>query len=92
MNTNGCQNCHIKDGRGHAPANHRDNAVSLLVRLSIPSENGSAPEPTYGRQLQDFAIPGVKPEGQIRIDYEMQTLTLQGGEQVELRRPILQDR
>ena len=52
MNTNGCQNCHIKDGRGHAPANHRDNAVSLLVRLSIPSKNGSAPEPTYGGQLQ----------------------------------------
>src|SRR5690606_17298553 len=37
FNTNGCQNCHIKDGRGHPPEEGDTNAVSMLVRLSIPA-------------------------------------------------------
>ncbi len=89
MNTNGCQNCHIKDGRGHAPKGLEDNAVSLLVRLSIPTENGTMPEPNYGGQLQDFAIPGVKPEGKIQIHYQEEVRSLSGGEKVFLRRPSL---
>jgi len=37
-NARGCQNCHLKDGRGHAPAANwpEDNAVSMFLRLSIP--------------------------------------------------------
>ena len=89
MNTNGCQNCHIKDGRGHAPANLEDNAVSLLVRLSIPSDKGPIPEPNYGRQLQDFAIPGVEPEGRIQIEYIDKHVTFADGEKITLRQPIL---
>jgi len=63
FNTNACQNCHIKDGRGHPPDAGADNAVSMLVRLSIPDEPayaerikqlGLIPEPTYGTQLQDI--------------------------------------
>ena len=73
FNTNACQNCHIKDGRGHPPEPGADNAVSMLVRLSIPDDPafaehikqlGLIPEPVYGKQLQDMAIPGVTPEGQ----------------------------
>lgn len=37
FNTNGCQNCHIKDGRGHPPEKGDLHAVSMLVRLSIPA-------------------------------------------------------
>ena len=37
MNTNGCQNCHIKDGRGHAPNGHEDNAVSY-THLTLPTK------------------------------------------------------
>ena len=37
FNTNGCQNCHIKDGRGHPPEPGDLHAVSMLVRLSIPA-------------------------------------------------------
>ena len=37
FNTNACQNCHIKDGRGHPPGPDAVNAVSMLVRLSIPA-------------------------------------------------------
>ncbi len=72
FNTNGCQNCHVKDGRGHPPEPGDTNAVSMLVRLSIPAltaeqkkaliKSGNIPDPVYGGQLQDFAIPGAKPE------------------------------
>lgn len=90
FNTNGCQNCHIRDGRGHAPANLADNAVSLLVRLSIPGPDGNSwPEPVYGGQFQDFAIPGVQPEGRVQIKYQYFNETLADGTQVEMRRPRL---
>ncbi|MDI7059680.1 di-heme oxidoredictase family protein, partial [Pseudomonas aeruginosa] len=37
FNTNACQNCHVKDGRGHPPGADAVSAVSMLVRLSIPA-------------------------------------------------------
>lgn len=97
-NTNACQNCHIKDGRGHPPGPNDINAVSMLVRLSIPAGAGDAatvqrlgvvPEPVYGGQLQDSAIPGVVPEARVRVDYEPQPVTFADGTEVELRKPIL---
>ncbi|URN87259.1 MAG: c-type cytochrome [Pseudomonas protegens] len=99
FNTNACQNCHIKDGRGHPPAPDALNAVSMLVRLSIPDDPafarlieqaGIAPEPVYGGQLQDMAIPGVAPEGRVRVDYDPLPVRFQDGTQVELRKPKLQ--
>ena len=42
FNTNACQNCHIKDGRGHPPAPGASHAVSLLVRLSLPAQRRAA--------------------------------------------------
>ncbi|MBX2807283.1 MAG: c-type cytochrome, partial [Cellvibrionaceae bacterium] len=97
MNANGCQNCHIKDGRGHAPESATDNAMSLLLRLSIPASSelprqphqGVIPEPVYGSQLQDFGIPGVAPEGSIHIRYHLIEQTLAGGERVYLRKPLI---
>lgn len=99
FNTNGCQNCHIKDGRGHPPEEGEDQAVSMLVRMSIPALtksqkkqliiSGVTPEPTYGDQLEDFALPDAKPEGKVKIDYEKFNLTFEDGEQVELRKPTL---
>ena len=37
----------------------------------------------YGGQLQDMAIPGVAPEGKVRVDYEPPTVTFKDGTQVE---------
>lgn len=98
MNTNGCQNCHIKDGRGHAPLPDSPHAVSMLIRLSRPAQSdadwevvhkeGGLPDPVYGGQLQDFAIPGIAPEGQIAVEYSFQTVALGGGETAELRKPV----
>ena len=99
FNTNGCQNCHIKDGRGHPPAPGAKNSVSMLVRLSIPNDPayatlieqaGIVPEPVYGGQLQDMAVPGVAPEGKVRVDYEPVTVRFKDGTEVELRKPTLQ--
>ncbi|MDO9322841.1 MAG: di-heme oxidoredictase family protein [Pseudomonas sp.] len=99
FNTNGCQNCHIKDGRGHPPAINAVSATSMLVRLSIPAgpadasaleRQGSVPEPVYGGQLQDMAIPGTAPEGKLRLDYEYQQLQFADGSAIELRQPRLQ--
>jgi CxxC motif-containing protein (DUF1111 family) len=99
FNTNACQNCHIKDGRGHPPAPGDNNAVSMLIRLSIPNDpayarlierTGVLPEPVYGGQLQDMAIPGVAPEGKVRVDYTPRAVTFSDGTQIELRQPRLQ--
>ncbi|NIB39899.1 thiol oxidoreductase [Pseudomaricurvus alkylphenolicus] len=96
FNTNACQNCHIRDGRGHAPAANGDQVVSMLVRLSIDSDQPlppflpNHPEPNYGSQLQDFALPGFQPEARVNIRYISHWITLDDGEQVELRRPQLE--
>ncbi|OLQ95945.1 thiol oxidoreductase [Vibrio ponticus] len=99
FNTNGCQNCHIKDGRGHPPESGDIHAVSMLVRLSIPAmtaeqkkafiKDGVIPEPTYGGQLQDFALQDQKPEGKINITYSEVPVTFADGTQVSLRKPHL---
>jgi CxxC motif-containing protein (DUF1111 family) len=100
FNTNACQNCHIKDGRGHPPAADAVSAASMLVRLSIPGDAspahaelrrrlGVVPEPVYGGQLQDMSNPGTAPEGKVRVDYDLQAVSLADGTLVELRKPRL---
>jgi CxxC motif-containing protein (DUF1111 family) len=98
FNSNACQNCHVRDGRGQPPAEGALHAVSMLVRLSIPAspadakvieQLGVVPEPTYGAQFQDMAIPGIAPEGKVRIDYRPLPVTFADGSVVELRKPTL---
>ncbi|VVO74264.1 di-heme oxidoredictase family protein [Pseudomonas fluorescens] len=99
FNTNACQNCHIKDGRGHPPLPDAANSVSMLVRLSIPDapqyakvieQLGVVPEPVYGGQFQDMAVPGVTPEGKVRVEYTPVPVRFKDGTEVELRKPALQ--
>ncbi|WP_070965517.1 di-heme oxidoredictase family protein [Vibrio sonorensis] len=102
FNTNGCQNCHIKDGRGHPPEEGDIHSVSMLVRLSIPAmtpeqkadfiKNGVLPEPTYGGQLQDFAIQDHAPEGKIHLTYSDVPVTFADGTVVTLRKPHIEIR
>ncbi len=98
-NARACQQCHIRDGRGHTPENAGDNAISMFLRLSIPAQTeqqkrlleqgriGTIPEPTYGGQLQDFAVTGLAAEGQMQILWQEQIVTLADGTEVSLRRP-----
>ena len=101
FNSRACQNCHLKDGRGHPPLTKgiHDDSHSMLVRLSVPPTTdeekaklashklNSIPEPTYGGQLQDLSIQGFKAEGDLKIDYKEEPVTLAGGEIVKLRVP-----
>lgn len=97
FNTNACQNCHIKDGRGHPPENDQDSAISMLMRLSVPAQTeqeqllqeqrGPLAEPNYGGQLQDFSSPNIAPEGQIKVSYTSISESFTDGYKVELRQP-----
>ena len=99
FNTNSCQSCHIKDGRGHPPNGPEDNAVSMLVRLGIPANtpeqrqqqrlHGNVPEPVYGSQFQDGAIPGVAAEGRVQMHWVDVPVTFADGETLTLRKPRL---
>ncbi len=97
FNARSCQSCHIKDGRGHPPEGPQDNAVSMFLRISIPDEAaqiaeieeylGTAPDPTYGTQLQDFALPGIPAEYRLQIEFKEIPVALSGGEMASLRAP-----
>ena len=97
-NARSCQRCHLKDGRGHPPEGPEDNAISMFLRVSIPSDTSEVaeqiegyiatlPEPTYGTQMQDFSLAGHMAEYTLRIDYEEIEVPLSGGETASLRRP-----
>ncbi|MGC3872160.1 di-heme oxidoredictase family protein [Halomonas sp. GXIMD04776] len=96
FNTNSCQGCHIKDGRGHPPA-PGETPVSLFLRLSVPADpekdaellerQGVKPAPVYGTQLQNAALPGIKPEANMMVDYIERNVSLGDGTAVSLREP-----
>ncbi|MFV0492660.1 MAG: di-heme oxidoredictase family protein [Pseudorhodobacter sp.] len=97
-NARGCQNCHIKDGRGHPPENPEDTAVSLFLRVSVPDETpadaaqiadyiATVPDPVYGGQLQDFATAGHDAEYRLAVSWEEIPVTLSDGEMAHLRKP-----
>jgi len=65
-----CGGCHVQDGRGAPPLQRGEAPVALLIRLSVPGvapNGGILPEPTYGDQLNNAAVQGVKPEGRVVI-------------------------
>ncbi len=97
-NARSCQRCHIKDGRGHTPSGPDDQAISMFLRVSVPGgpDDGFAeiedyiatvPDPTYGGQMQDFALAGHPAEYRLDVTYDPVTITLSEGETVTLRRP-----
>lgn len=97
-NARSCQTCHVKDGRGRPPLAGED-AVSLFLRLARPARNEAEraatarhevlnfPDETYGRQLQNLAIPGLAAEGKPVISYSETPVRLLDGEVVMLRKP-----
>jgi CxxC motif-containing protein (DUF1111 family) len=95
-NARACQDCHLKDGRGHPPETAEDSRVSMFLRLSVPGgpiPEGIAewiatqPEPTYGGQLQDLGAPGHAAEGQMQVTWTETPVTLADGTTVSLRAP-----
>lgn len=95
FNTNSCQGCHLKDGRGHPPLGD-ENPIALFLRLSLPDHQatpeilerrGALPVPNYGLQLQTAAIPGAQPEGKLVIEYRPREVSFADGHRVTLQEP-----
>ncbi|MFF0947593.1 di-heme oxidoredictase family protein [Rhizobium leguminosarum] len=98
FNARSCMSCHVNDGRGKPPEGG-PSATSMFLRLSraatTPEEEKSVasadvvnfPDPVYGHQLQDLAVPGLAAEGKMAISYQEEPVTLGDGETVSLRRP-----
>ena len=63
---------HETDEERQAIAEHRLNVI---------------PEPTYGGQLQNFALPGLAIEGHMHLTYEELPVVLGDGTELSLRRP-----
>ena len=100
FNARSCQRCHLKDGRGHPPASPGDDAVSLVLRISVPADtddtaaerfiagtHDTRPDPVYGTQIQDHALPGLLPEARVAVSWIEAPVALSGGEIATLRRP-----
>ncbi|MDM9619398.1 di-heme oxidoredictase family protein [Rhizobium sp. S96] len=97
-NARSCMSCHVNDGRGKPPENGAA-SLSMFLRLSraaaTPEEQRAIasadvlnfPDPTYGHQLQELAVPGLASEGRMAIRYTEETVTLGDGERISLRRP-----
>ncbi|TJZ77360.1 di-heme oxidoreductase family protein [Chitiniphilus eburneus] len=89
-----CGACHALDGRGAPPdfenGIQAEQPMALLIRLSIPGQDahgGPLPEPVYGGQFNNDAIPGVAPEGQVRIRYREVAGRFADGTRYSLRQP-----
>ncbi len=97
FNTNTCQGCHIKDGRGNPPSAGGP-SVSLFLRLAVPADpirdanllrkHGFKPAPVYGSQLQTSAISGAQPEADLVVSYRTITQTFPDGTTTTLQKPV----
>ena len=84
-NARSCQGCHVKDGRGHPPAPGKAAGVSMLFTLSGPD---GRPDPVFGGQLQDQAVPGLDAEGRVTVRYRDLPFAYPDGAVVILRDPV----
>jgi CxxC motif-containing protein (DUF1111 family) len=89
-----CSGCHVQDGRG-APPDFRfgpnEQPLALLLRLSVSAVGAHGdpkPEPVYGDQFTNAAVPGVRPEGQVRIRFENIVGRFADGTRYTLKKPI----
>jgi CxxC motif-containing protein (DUF1111 family) len=97
-NARSCVRCHKGNGRGMIEGN-KSSSPALFLRLSIPPATaehrallasgkvGFITEPTYGKQLQTFAHPGGKAEGQLEVQYKPIKIGLNGGDIIEIQQP-----
>lgn len=85
-----CASCHSAGGRGKPPGGPGENFLTALVRIGVVGEDGSVePHPLYGQQIQDRAIPGMKPEAELSLTWRYEKGRYPDGTPYELRRPDL---
>lgn len=84
FNAAACQDCHIRDGRGHPPSAPEESLVAALLRIG--RADGS-PHPVYGGQIQTRAAPALQPEAQVRVQWVEHQRSYADGRSVSLRAP-----
>ncbi|HCQ39216.1 MAG TPA: thiol oxidoreductase [Verrucomicrobiales bacterium] len=89
FNARSCSACHVRDGRAEPPGNG-EFALGLVMRISLPGRlatGGPVPDPSYGLQVSERALPGLKAEGHVRVSYDEVDGTYPDGGRFSLRRP-----
>ena len=88
FNARSCQSCHVKDGRGHLPA-QGEAASPFFLQMGWFDEESKVwqGDKNYGRQLQTAAVPGLMAEAAVQISFNNETVEFADGETVELRHP-----
>ncbi|MCE8534380.1 thiol oxidoreductase [Ruegeria pomeroyi] len=81
-NARSCQACHIRDGRGQVSGR-----PGLVLRVGRVRDDGVLPDPLFGLQIQDSAVPGLRPEARVAVSYTETEVALIGGEVAVLRKP-----
>lgn len=90
FNTVSCVACHKGDGRGRPPYDAKEEAVSILLRLSVPGKTphgAPQPVPHYGDQLNNHGITGVPAEGTFSVSFEDVHGQYPDGEKFTLTQP-----
>ncbi len=83
-----CEACHVGDGRGRPPFGAEP--FSSLFRASVAGQgpnNGPAPVPGFGGQLQLRSVPGFSPDVYAAVAYAESVGTFTDGTQFSLRVP-----
>ena len=98
FNARSCESCHLREGRGHPPEGG-ERSQSFFFRLARPPKTPDEqkqladyqvlnfPDPVYGAQFQDLAVPGLAGEGTASVSYSAKQIVLAGGDKVNLRVP-----
>jgi CxxC motif-containing protein (DUF1111 family) len=93
-NAEACTDCHANNGRGRAPEGAGGPLRSMLVRLSVPGDDGHGgpkAHPAYGSQFNHVGVDDqVAPEGEIRVTWQDKTVQFADGESLTLRTPKIQ--
>lgn len=103
FNNNACQDCHIRDGRGHAPSvsatEDGTDFSSMLIRaarsqittedreLMLAGMRANVGDNAVGGQLQQHAIAGIQVESALRVSYRDVDMAYSDGHTVTLRKP-----
>jgi CxxC motif-containing protein (DUF1111 family) len=84
FNARSCSSCHLNDGRGRPPLDADEPIVGLLFRLST----AEGPDPSYGGQIQPYAINGVAGEAHPAIEYQPVSDSYADGAAFTLLKPV----
>lgn len=89
FNARACSSCHQGGGRAAVSLHEGDlpPAAGFTLRVGAVEQGRLVPHPGLGQQVQTMAVPGLLPEGKLRLRFETHAEQLADGTAVELRRP-----